>query len=87
MLTRMWYSRSMKGFTVAEVKAQFSDVIVRVKNGENIKVLYGKTKKPVAMIVPVENMNNPRKIGILEGKADFKVSGSGKISEEKFLGS
>ena len=77
----------MKGFTVAEVKAQFSDVIVRVKNGENIKVLYGKTKKPVAMIVPVENMNNPRKIGILEGKADFKVSGSGKISEEKFLGS
>jgi len=77
----------MKGFTVAEMKANFSDVIVRVKNGENIKVLYGKSKKPVAMIVPVENMNSPRRIGILEGKAEFKPCAKSKISEEDFLGS
>ena len=72
--------------TVAEIKTHFSDVLVRVKNGENIKILYGKAKKPVAMIVPIENIDSPRRIGILDGKATFKTNGSGKISEEEFLG-
>jgi len=76
----------MKAFTVAEIKTNFSDVLVRVKNGENIKILYGKSKKPVAMIVPIENINSPRKIGILDGKAAFKTNGNSKISEEEFLG-
>ena len=39
------------------------------------------------MIVPVENMNSPRRIGILEGKAEFKPCAKSKISEEDFLGS
>ena len=76
----------MKALTVAEVKTNFSDILVRVKNGENIKILYGKSKKPVAMIVPIENANNPRTIGILDGKATFKINGSSKITEEEFLG-
>jgi antitoxin (DNA-binding transcriptional repressor) of toxin-antitoxin stability system len=76
----------MKALTVAEMKAQFSDVLVRVKNGENVKILYGKSKKPVAMIIPIENINSPRKIGILDGKATFKINGNGKISEEEFFG-
>jgi antitoxin (DNA-binding transcriptional repressor) of toxin-antitoxin stability system len=85
MLSRMFYSKNMKALTVAELKTHFSDVLVRVKNGENAKILYGKTKKPVAMIVPIENINSPRKIGVLDGKASFKINGNGKISEEKFL--
>jgi len=86
MLTRILYTKNMKGFTVAEVKAQFSDVLEKVKNGENIKILYGKSKKPVAMIVPIENRGKPRRIGILDGQAEFRVNGDGKISEEEFLG-
>ena len=76
----------MRALTVAEVKTHFSDVLVRVKNGENVKILYGKSKKPVAMIVPVEDTSKPRKIGILDGKAVFHEKGNGKISEEEFLG-
>jgi len=76
----------MKGFTVAEAKAQFSYVLDSVKDGESVKILYGKSKKPVAMIVPIENKDSPRKLGILEGKAKFTVIGDGKISEEEFLG-
>ena len=76
----------MKAMTVAELKTNFSNVLIRVKSGENIKILYGKSKKPVAMLVPVNDIGNPRKIGILDGKADFKTHGNGKITPEEFLG-
>ena len=76
----------MNALTVAEFKSQFSDVLVRVKNGENIKIMYGKSKKPVAMMVPIKDMDSPRKIGILDGKATFKTKGNGKITTEEFLG-
>jgi antitoxin (DNA-binding transcriptional repressor) of toxin-antitoxin stability system len=76
----------MKAMTFAEIKTNFSDVLTRVKNGENVKILYGKSKKPVAMIVPLENINNPRVIGILDGKATFKINENSKITEEEFLG-
>ena len=76
----------MEALTVAEFKTHFSEVLIRVKKGENIKILYGKSKKPVAMIVPIENSGIPRQIGLLEGTAKFKESGNGKISDEEFLG-
>jgi antitoxin (DNA-binding transcriptional repressor) of toxin-antitoxin stability system len=76
----------MKALTVAEIKAHFSDVLFCVKNGENVKILYGKSKKPVAMIIPIENQNNPRRIGVLDGNARFKINGTDKITEEEFLG-
>jgi antitoxin (DNA-binding transcriptional repressor) of toxin-antitoxin stability system len=76
----------MKALTVAEAKSHFSDILIRVKNGENVKILYGKAKTPVAMIIPIPNKNSPRKIGILDGKAAFRTKGDGKISEEEFLG-
>jgi antitoxin (DNA-binding transcriptional repressor) of toxin-antitoxin stability system len=76
----------MEALTVAEVKTHFSDILIKVKNGENVKILYGKSKKPVAMIIPFEDVNSTRKIGILDGKATFKVNGNSKISEEEFFG-
>jgi antitoxin (DNA-binding transcriptional repressor) of toxin-antitoxin stability system len=76
----------MKALTVAEVKTHFSDILFQVKNGEKVKILYGKSKKPIAMIIPLEDMNTPRKIGILDGIATFKEEGDGKISLEEFLG-
>jgi antitoxin (DNA-binding transcriptional repressor) of toxin-antitoxin stability system len=76
----------MKSVTVGEVKTNFSDILVQVKKGENVKIVFGRARKPVALIVPIEKINSPRKIGILDGKATFKVNGDGKISEEEFLG-
>jgi len=75
----------MKALTVAQVKTHFSDVLVCVKNGENVKILYGKSKKPFAMIIPMENLDISRKIGVLDGKATFKQKGDGKITEKEFL--
>ena len=76
----------MKALTVAQLKARFSEVLARVEHGENIKVLYGRSKRPVAMIVPIEGAGSPRRIGVLDGRATFKINGDGKISEEEFLG-
>jgi len=76
----------MKTMTVAEIKTHFSDVLAQVKNGENFKILYGKSKKPVAMLIPIEKRGKPRKIGILDGKALFSSKGNGKITEDEFIG-
>ena len=76
----------MKALSVAEVKAHFSHLLTLVRNGEKIKILYGKSKKPVAMIVPLEEDKSDRTIGILDNKASFKMDGDGKITEEEFLG-
>ena len=76
----------MKALTVDEIKTHFSDVLAQVKNGESVKILYGKSKKPIAIIVPIENINSPRRIGVLDGKATFIINGNSKISEEEFLG-
>jgi antitoxin (DNA-binding transcriptional repressor) of toxin-antitoxin stability system len=82
----MGYYKIMKSLMVAEVRKHFSDILVQVQNGEKVKIVYGKSKKPIAMLVPLEDVTLPRKIGILNGKASFKTKGNGKITEEAFLG-
>jgi antitoxin (DNA-binding transcriptional repressor) of toxin-antitoxin stability system len=69
----------MKTLTVAEVKTNFSDILVQVKNGEKVKILYGKSKEPIAMIIPLADMKSHRKIGILDGIAPRLLGQSGKI--------
>ena len=76
----------MKAITASEAETNFSDVLIRVKNGEKFKIVYGNLKEPVAMIIPIESNNISREIGILNGKANFSINGNGKISEEEFLG-
>jgi antitoxin (DNA-binding transcriptional repressor) of toxin-antitoxin stability system len=78
----------MKTLPVGELKAQFSEVLELVKNGESFGILYGKKKKPIAMIVPFEEKNNKkeRKLGILEGKANVTFALDFKMTEEELLG-
>lgn len=42
----------MKAMSVAKLKAEFSKVLADVRRGERIGVVYGRSKQPVAMIVP-----------------------------------
>ena len=77
----------MKTLPVGELKAQFSEVLEKVKNGESFGILYGKRKKPVAMIVPFheEAEKKERTIGILDGKVAIKFTENFKMTEEEFL--
>jgi len=76
----------MTAIKITDVETNFSDVLIRVKNGERFKILHDNFEEPFAMIIPVENNSLPRKIGILDGKAEFAIHGDGKISEDEFLG-
>lgn len=78
----------MKTLAVGELKARFSEVLERVKSGESYGILYGKKKKPVAMIVPFADPDTKteREIGILEGKVKITFADDFKMTEEEFLG-
>ena len=77
----------MKKLPVGELKAQFSEVLERVRKGEKFGIIYGKKKKPVAMIVPyVDNeKKKERKLGILDGKCSIRFADDFKMTEAEFV--
>jgi len=78
----------MKTLPVGELKAQFSEVLEKVKHGESYGIIYGRKKKPIAMIVPYDDKKNKkeRTIGILDGKVTIKILDKFKMTEEELLG-
>ena len=87
ILTNYSYHTVMTQMTVGELKAQFSEVLEKVKQGETVQILYGRNKKPVAQIV---NMAKPKKkrriLGTYAHLGPFTEVGDGKITLEEFLG-
>jgi prevent-host-death family protein len=77
----------MKTLPVGELKAQFSEVLEKVRQGESYGILFGKKKKPVAMIVPYkENLSRKtRKIGLYNKKITIKIAEDFEISEQDLL--
>jgi antitoxin (DNA-binding transcriptional repressor) of toxin-antitoxin stability system len=78
----------MKTLPVGEIKAQFSEVLEQVRLGETFGILYGKKKRPVAMIVPYVGPERkaPRKIGLLDGKNTVVFAEDFKMTEDELLG-
>jgi antitoxin (DNA-binding transcriptional repressor) of toxin-antitoxin stability system len=77
----------MKTLPVGELKAQFSEVLEKVSQGESYGILFGKKKKPVAMIVPYKENSSrkTRKIGLYNAKITIKISEDFEISEQDLL--
>jgi antitoxin (DNA-binding transcriptional repressor) of toxin-antitoxin stability system len=77
----------MKAIAVGEVKTHFSEILEEVKQGNQVGILYGKLKKPIAMIVPYsEEKVSKRKIGILDGKVTIEFSDDFEMTTEELLG-
>lgn len=78
----------MKTLPVGEIKAQFSEVLEQVLLGETFGIVYGKKKRPVAMIVPYVDPEEkaPRKIGILDGKSAIVFAEDFKMTEDELMG-
>ena len=76
----------MKTIQVGDLKTHFSEILNKIKNGDEIIISYGRKKEKIAKIVPYKNSNNnPRKIGILKGKASYKINDNFEITDEEFL--
>ncbi|MBI2596636.1 prevent-host-death protein [Candidatus Daviesbacteria bacterium] len=79
----------MQQLTVGQFKSKFSQVLEKVLQGESVGITYGKSKKKVAALVPYNKVfkNHSIKLGLLTGKASFKIRRGFKMTDEEFLGS
>ena len=77
----------MKSLPVGEIKAQFSEILEDVKNGETVEIVFGKKRTPVARIVPISDKpkNKKRKLGIWKGKVKFVFEDNFKMTDEELL--
>ena len=82
------YNLIMLKMTVGELKAQFSTVIDEVKQGNSVEVLYGRLKKPLAVISPVDTIEKKKRRipGLWVGKWILEEVDGGKITLEEFFG-
>lgn len=77
----------MYQLTVGQFKAKFSEVLGKVLQGESVSITYGKSKKKVAALVPYKKYIKSKKIklGLLDGKASFKIHSDFKMTDQEFL--
>lgn len=77
----------MKNLQVGEFKANFSEVLEKVKQGESFGIVYGKGKKLVAEINPPQKpeRKQKRKLGLLKGKMKVMFAPDFKMTEEEFV--
>ncbi len=77
----------METLTTAEFKARFSEVLEKIRKGQRIAISYGRKREKVAIVIPYSEFTEggKRKIGLLKGKAGFKVRKGFKLTDEEML--
>jgi prevent-host-death family protein len=76
---------------VADFKSHFSDVLGKVRNGEEVVLEYGRRHEKIAVLVPYEKYRRlvgrqqPRRLGVLEGKGEAIFAPDFKMSDDEFL--
>jgi len=75
--------------TIGELKAHFSEVLKKVKEGETVVISYGKKREKVAAIVPYAQVRPKAKrpLGLLQGVASYRLRKDFVLSDEEFLAS
>ena len=79
----------MKTMAVGELKTHFSEILTAVQKGQSIAVGFGRNKRKIAVIVPYREYRTThgRRLGLLQGKARFRVHADFKVADEEFLAS
>ncbi len=78
----------MRHLTIGEFKAQFSEVLASVQAGESVIVCYGRKKERVAALVPYAQFAAPtgkRPLGLLKGRASFRITEEFVLDDDDFL--
>lgn len=79
----------MKTLSVADLKSQFSSVIIDLRNGEEVAVTYGRNKEPLATIVPQSKLPIPDysiKLGDLRDQGWAYKMHNFAMTDEELLG-
>ena len=79
--------RVMKQVSVADFKANFSGWLDVVRQGERVAIQYGRRKEIVAILTPPTQLiaGSSRRLGILRGKARFRVGPAFKMTEAELV--
>ena len=77
----------MKQVSVADFKANFSGWLDAVRQGERIAIQYGRRKEIVAILTPPTRLvaGSSRRLGVIKGKARFKVGPAFKMTEAELF--
>lgn len=77
----------MRKVSVGVFKAQFSRILDEILEGKRIAIQYGRKKEIVAWLVPAraDSAAQRRPLGLLKGKARFKMRSGFKMTEADLL--
>lgn len=78
----------MHTIQVGEFKARFSEMIDSVRAGETIVVAYGRNQEKVAALIPYDQLpaRQPRRLGLLAGRASVSFADDFPITDDELLG-
>ena len=76
-----------KQMTVGELKARFSEVLKEVEQGQNIEVVFGRAKKPVARLTPPPKPQKKWRVaGVLAHRGPVNIGPDFKMTAEELIG-
>lgn len=77
----------MKTIQVGEFKTHFSEIISRVKGGEEVIITYGRKKEHIAAVIPYKTYKkrNRIKLGALSDKK-YCIKDDFSMTPEELLG-
>lgn len=80
----------MQIIQVADLKANFSEVLQRINNEQEEYIIqYGRKHKKVAVLIPYETYKKSHskiKLGILSNKSKYKICDDFELTDDEFLG-
>ncbi len=79
----------MQTLTIGELKTNFSEVLKKIRNGQEIVISYGKKREKVAVLIPYSTYASTpeRSLGLLKNRAECLIHDDFEISEEEMLAS
>ena len=77
----------MQTLTIGEPKARFSEVLGRLRQGQEVVISYGKRREKVAVLVPYSHYSSKpeRKLGLLRDRGHCVIHEDFKLSDEEML--
>lgn len=71
---------------IGELKTHFSEALDFVKKGNQINILFGKKKEPIAVILPYNKVTNKKRtLGLAKHKTTLTFTKDFAITEKELL--